>query len=53
MKKFKCECRGSCEPKNTWFILPIFMIDRNWGRLSFCFGWLFLGFMIEISRGDE
>lgn len=53
MKKLSCKCRGYFDPKDTWFILPLFMIAKDDGEISIAIGWLFLAFMIEINKDDE
>ena len=53
MKKFKCECRGFFNPKETWFVLPLFMVDYDWGRLTIAIGWLCFGVGLEIWKEDE
>ena len=53
MKKLKTEFRVFFNPKETWFILPLFMVDYEWGRLTICIGWLCFGAGLEIEKEDE
>lgn len=53
MRKLKAEFRGFCNPKETWFALPLFMVDYNWGRLTIAIGWLCFGVGLEIKTEDE
>ena len=53
MRKLKTEFRGFFNPKETWFVLPLFMVDYNWGRLTIAIGWLCFGVGLEISTEDE
>lgn len=53
MRKLKAEFRGFFNPKETWFILPLFMVDYEWDRLTICIGWLCFGAGLEIEKEDE
>lgn len=53
MRKLKIEFRVFFSPKETWFVLPLFMVDSNWGRLTIAIGWLCFGVELEISTEDE
>ena len=53
MKKLKAEFRGFFDPKETWFVLPLFMVDYNWGRLTIAIGWLCFAVGLEIRKEDE
>lgn len=54
MRKLKAEFRGFFNPKETWFVLPLFMVDYNsWGRLTIAIGWLCFGVGLEVSTEDE
>lgn len=53
MRKLKAEFKGFFNPKEAWFILPLFMVDYNWGRLTIGIGWLCFGVGLEIRREDE
>lgn len=54
MRKLKAEFRGFFNPKETWFILPLFMVDyNNWGRLTIAIGWLSFGIELEIEKEYE
>ena len=53
MKSLKFDFDVFCEPKETWFVLPLFMVDYNWGRLTIAIGWLCFGVALEISKEDE
>lgn len=53
MKKLKAEFSGFIGPKETWFVLPLFMVDYNWGRLTIAIGWLCFGVGLEIRKEDE
>ena len=53
MKTLKAEFKGYFNPKGTWFVLPLFMVDYNWGRLTIAIGWLCFGVVLEIRKEDE
>ena len=53
MRKLKAEFKGFFNPKETWFVLPLFMVDYNWGRLTIAIGWLCFGVGLEIRKDDE
>ena len=53
MRKLKAEFRGFFNPKETWFVLPLFIVDYSWGRLTIAIGWLCFGVGLEIWKEDE
>ena len=53
MRKLKAEFKGFFEPKETWFILPLFIVDYSWDRLTIAIGWLCFGVGLEIFTEDE
>ena len=53
MKGLKFDFAGLCEPKETWFALPLFMVNYSWGRLTIAIGWLCFGVGLEIRKEDE
>ena len=53
MRKLKAEFKGFFAPKEAWFILPWFMVDYNWGRLTIGIGWLCFSVGLEISTENE
>ena len=53
MRKLKAEFRGFFAPKETWFVLPLFVVDYSWDRLTIAIGWLCFGVDLEISTEDE
>ena len=40
------------EPKETWFLLPMIMIDLGYNRFRLCCGFLCFGLAIEISKNE-
>lgn len=53
MRKLKAEFSGCFDPKETWFILPLFMVNYSWGRLTIAIGWLCFGAELEIEKEYE
>ena len=53
MKGLKFDFAGLCEPKETWFLLPMIMVDYNKRRLALAFGFLCFGVSVEIRKEDE
>lgn len=53
MRKLKAEFKGFFAPKDAWFVLPLFMVDYNYGRLTIGIGWLRFGVGLEIRKEDE
>lgn len=53
MRKLKAEFKGFFESKETWFVLPLFMVDYNRGVLTIAIGWLCFGVGLEIWKADE
>lgn len=53
MKKTKLKLSGFFEPKETWFILPMILVDYNKIRLAFAFGFMCFGVSVEFSKEDE
>lgn len=50
MKQKKFKCAGFFEPKETWFLLPLFMFDIDEFNINIALGWLCFGIGLEISR---
>ena len=53
MRKLKAEFRGFFDLKETCFVLSLFMVDYNWGRLTIAIGWLCFGVGLEVWKEDE
>lgn len=53
MKKIKFSFDTMFEPKETWFLLPMIMVDCEYDRFALCFGFLCFGVALEISKEDE
>ena len=53
MRKLKAEFSGFFDPKEIWFILPLFMVNYSWGRLTIAIGWLCFGVELEIEKEYE
>lgn len=53
MRKLKAEFIGFFNPKETWFVLPLFIVDYSWDRLTIAIGWLCFGVGLEVWKEDE
>ena len=53
MKRLKVNFDVMFEPKETWFLLPMIMIDLGYRRFSLCCGFLCFGVGLEIGKEDE
>ena len=51
MKSLKFDFDVFCEPKETWFLLPMIMIGLDdYNCFSLCCGFLCFGLVIEIRK---
>lgn len=53
MRKLKAEFWWIFDPKETWFVLPLFMLEYNCGVLTIAIGWLCFSVELEIKKEDE
>lgn len=53
MKNLKFDCDVFCGPKETWFLLPVIVMDFHRGRFTIAAAFLCFGVSVEISKEDE